>query len=75
MRVRFPCLSAAEGERGQSTVEYVLVFFAFTATIVVLGVMWRSVRDGSLLRLCIESLSHGLTLSGGLGSSQDVVLY
>lgn len=75
MGVRLSRLCGAEGERGQSTVEYALVLFAFLATVTALGVMWHSVRDGTLLRLCIGALSHGLTSSGGMGSAQDILLY
>ena len=34
-----------------------------------------AVRDGVLLRRCMEALSHRLAASGAVGSAQDVSLY
>ncbi len=68
-------LAGEWGERGQSTVEYALIVFAFMASIVGLGAIWHGARDGVLLRLCTESLSHELSARGDVGSVQDVSLY
>lgn len=75
MRMRLWHMSDAEGECGQATVEYALVLCAFLATVVALGVMWHAVRDGALLRRCMEALSHRFAASGAIGSAQDVSLY
>ena len=69
------CRPFGGDERGQATLEYALVLFAFAATIVALAAIWHAARDGALLRLCRDSLSHSLTSSSGLGFPQDVLLY
>lgn len=63
------------GERGQSTVEYALVLFAFLAVALGLGSMWHAARDGALLRRATGSSSHALTAEGALGSTQDLLIY
>ena len=62
-------------ERGQGTLEYALVLFAFLAVVTTLGLAWHEVRDGVLLRLAVDSASHALTGDGLVGFSQDLLLY
>ena len=62
-------------ERGQATVEYALVLFAFLASIVAMGSLWHAAREGALVRLCMESASHGLSGGQAIASAQDILLY
>ncbi|MBQ9005847.1 MAG: hypothetical protein IJ092_05680 [Atopobiaceae bacterium] len=62
-------------ERGQATVEYALVLFAFLASIVAMGTLWHTAREGALVRLCTEKASHGMSGEGAFGSAQDILLY
>ena len=62
-------------ERGQGTVEYALVLFAFLASIIAMGGLWQTAREGTLVRLCTEAASHGLSAGSAFGSAQDILLY
>lgn len=62
------------GEKGQGTVEYVIVLFGFLALIVTLGLLWHLVRDGALTELAVAASSH--SLSGGLAPAlKDLLSY
>ena len=54
-------------ERGQSSLEYLLVLLAFAA-------MAAAGRDGALVRLATEAASHGAG-QGGLGMLRDVLAF
>lgn len=62
------------GERGQSTLEYLLTLAAFLAMVVAMGALWHAVRDGRLLGIALEVASHG-SGRGGLTLLQDAVEY
>ncbi len=67
------------GTRGQSTVEYAVVLFAFLALVAALGALWHAGRDGKLLNLAIQAASH-LCSGAGLDPSallhaEDVLLF
>lgn len=62
------------GERGQSTVEYALVLFAFLSMLLSLGAVWHAVRDGALVDRAIEASSHQLG-ADVLGSARDLALF
>ena len=62
-------------ERGQASVEYVLVFMAFVAMVLALGMLWHAVRDGRLLRLAEEAASHSLLHGLDVGAFQDISLF
>lgn len=62
-------------ERGQASVEYALVLFALLASIVAMGCLWHSARDGALVRRCTTAASHGMSGEGALASAQDILLY
>ncbi len=61
--------------RGQGTLEYALVLFAFIASIMSLGLIWHGVRDGALLRQAVRSASHALSGTDPVGSSKDLLLF
>lgn len=60
--------------RGQSTIEYLLVFVAFIALAVALASVWRAGSEGSLLGYSIRASSH-LVGEGLAPALQDVLLY
>lgn len=62
-------------ERGQSTVEYALVLFAFLSCVGAMGVMWHAARNGPLVQRSVECSSHALSGADVLGSAQDIALY
>lgn len=62
-------------ERGQSTVEYALVLFAFLSCMGAMGVMWHTARNGPLVQRSVECSSHALSGADVLGSAQDIALY
>lgn len=61
-------------ERGQSTVEFVVVTAAFLAVIVACGALWRSFDSGLFVEHALASASHHvqLTMPGGIA---DIFLY
>lgn len=61
-------------ERGQSSVEYALVFFALLAIVVALAALWRAGSRGALVQRAAESASHALG-QDGIGGMQDILLY
>lgn len=74
---RFECLRSWVGrsERGQSSVEYVLVMIAFLSMVLALGSLWHAGRDGALLNQAVEASSHQLGGSDALGSMRDIALF
>ena len=73
---RGPCPPRAGivGERGQSTVEYLLVLVAFVSAVGALGLLWHAGRDGVLVGLATQSASHGVD-QGGVSLLKDVLGY
>lgn len=67
-------LAGVGGERGQSTVEYLLVLVAFVSVIGALGLLWHAGRDGVLVGLATQSASHGVD-QGGVSLLKDVLGY
>lgn len=63
------------GERGQSSVEYVLVMIAFLSMVIALGALWHTGRDGVLLNTAVEASSHQVGGSDVLGSLRDIALF
>ncbi|WP_455136023.1 hypothetical protein [Thermophilibacter sp.] len=61
-------------EKGQSTVEYLLVLSAFLAVVVVLGLLWHAGRDGALVGEATRAASHG-TAQGEVALLKDVLGY
>lgn len=61
-------------ERGQSSLEYLLVLLAFAAMVAALAALWRAGRDGALVRLATEAASHGAG-QGALGMLRDVLAF
>lgn len=61
-------------ERGQSSLEYLLVLLAFAAMAAALAALWHAGRDGALVRLATEAASHGAG-QGGLGMLRDVLAF
>lgn len=53
-------------ERGQSTLEYLLVLCAFVTAVGALGLMWHAARDGVLLDKAAAAAPHGM--EGGVVS-------
>lgn len=62
------------GERGQSTVEYLLVLIAFLASLLAMGALWHTGRDGALLRRAVGASSHTQG-AGAVSSLQDISLF
>ena len=62
-------------ERGQGTLEYALVLFAFLAMLVGLSALWHAARDGVLMRTALDAASHASGDGFDLGSVQDTLLY
>ena len=63
-----------EPERGQATLEYLLLLAAFMAMVLALGSLWHAARDGRLLDLASGAASHG-SGSGTVALLKDVVGY
>lgn len=53
-------------EKGQSSVEYLVVGLVFIALIGALAALWRFIATGGLSSLMQASASHALTAAGGL---------
>lgn len=61
-------------ERGQATLEYLLVLMAFLAIVLAMGSLWHAARDGRLAGLARDASSHNA--QGGLvGMAQDLLAY
>lgn len=60
--------------RGQSMVEFVIVFAAFIALVLALGALWHLCESGKLVEHATSSASHHLKLSD-LGGWGDVLSY
>lgn len=63
------------GQRGQSSVEYVLVVLAFLSMVLAWGVVWHGVRDGALLDRAVGASSHQLGGGDVPGSFRDILLF
>lgn len=72
---RKPVERVARAARGQSTVEYALLLFAFGSMVLAWGLVWHAGRDGSLLKLAIDASSHGIGGADALGSFKDISLF
>lgn len=66
--------SIFQRERGQSTVEFVLVFVAFLSLVVACGALWHLGESGKLIEHASVSASHHITISE-LGGWGDVFSY
>lgn len=53
-------------EKGQASVEYLVVGLVFIALIGALAALWRFIATGGLSSLMQASASHALTTAGGL---------
>lgn len=60
---------------GQATVEYALVLFAFLATVVCMGALWRAASRGALVELAVDSASHASGDGASFATLQDTLLY
>ncbi|HIZ46568.1 MAG TPA: hypothetical protein IAA19_06060 [Candidatus Olsenella pullistercoris] len=65
---------AVADERGQATVEYLVVLGAFLAMLLALGALWRAGSEGDLVQLAADSASHGLG-QGTVPLLKDVLGY
>ncbi len=72
---RWPARGAARGTRGQSTVEYALIVFAFMSMALAMAVVWHAGRDGALLRLAIDASSHNTGGTEALEAINDILLF
>lgn len=63
----------ADDQRGQSTVEYALVFAAGLAIVVAVGALSHVVGDGTFVEHAVTAASHNL--GGVLGGAADVFSY
>lgn len=61
------------GQRGQASLEYALVLFAFLATLVALAALWRVGSEGGLLERAVRASSHAA--DGSLAGQKDLWLY
>ena len=59
--------------RGQATVEFAIVLFAFMAIAAGLAALWHGLEDGMLVRHALTSASHHL--AGAVGAWADVLAY
>lgn len=50
----------ARGDKGQSSVEYALVFAAFLSLVIALGLLWRLFDTGLVVDHALQSASHHL---------------
>ena len=73
-RASTACRHRRAAGAGQSTVEYAVVFAAFLALVVALGVVWRFLEAGSVVDHALQSASHHLS-SVSSGAWIDVLLY
>lgn len=62
-------------DRGQGTVEYALVLYAFVAMLVGMAAVWHALSDGVLVNLATDSASHASGDGLSMGSLQDLLLY
>ncbi len=69
-----PPVTCLRGERGQSTLEYLLILSAFAAVVAALALLWRTAQAGGLQRIAVEATSH--SMAEGLGAAlKDVLGY
>ncbi len=61
-----------QDERGQASVEYLLVSIVLIAVIAGLGTLWRFFSDGKAFSFMRDGASHALT---GLGGIVDVLMF
>ena len=55
-----------KSERGQASLEYLLVGLALLATIAGMGALWRFASEGGLASLVEASTSHASSETGGV---------
>lgn len=60
-------------QRGQGTVEYAVVFIAFLALVIALGIYSDFLREGTIIQHLFSGASHHLL--GSRGVLRDVFLY
>ena len=70
-RRRLKRSAGAGRDRGQSTVEYLLLLVAFLAVMAALALVWRAAQDGRLMGLATSAASHGAG-QGMVGMLKDV---
>ncbi len=70
-----PLWRRERAERGQSSVEYMLVMMAFLSMVIALAALWHAGHDGVLLNQAVEASSHQVGGSDALGSMRDIALY
>lgn len=59
---------------GQSTVEYVVITAAFVVMVMILGALWRTLEEGSLVDHALSSVSHHIQLAFP-SNGADIFLY
>ncbi|MGI6755987.1 MAG: TadE/TadG family type IV pilus assembly protein [Atopobiaceae bacterium] len=62
-------------EKGQASVEFLIIFAAFLSTIVALSVYWHVAHDGALLQKAINAASHGLAQGVSISFMQDFIAF
>lgn len=62
------------GEKGQSTVEFLLIAAAFSGLCLGLAAMWRAASSGKLLELATAAASHSFGV-GIVAALKDIVAY
>ena len=63
------------GQRGQSTVEYVLVLLAFASMVMSMALVWHAGREGALLDRAVSASSHQTGGGDARGSFRDIALF
>lgn len=61
-------------DKGQSTLEYLLVLLAFLAIVLAMGALWHVAQNGRLAELARDASSHS-TGEGLVGIAQDLLAY
>lgn len=72
----FPALGDVRlgGSRGQSSVEYAVVFAGFFALVVAFFIIWQFLADGTVVEHALGAASHHL-LGDIEGGMSDVFMY
>ena len=76
-RAREPGDDLLHEESGQSTTEYAIVFLAFLAMVVALGLVWSAGHKGAFVDAAQDTASHRFVLGipGLLETVQDVFMF
>lgn len=63
------------GSKGQSSVEFAVVFIAFLAAFIALAALWRAASQGPLQELAEGASSHSFGPGGLLDALADVLSF